>query len=571
MSTSASTDIVNPKAKWEWLDPLCVQGSVNLAFDLEGASWPVLLDDIERDHALIVDISAVPALAEQLVQGAAFHLFGHVNGAMVRTSALTAIEWLDTDGGEGARRRLRCSYPEWLSTVHRRNTFRAPIRAEMGVDTRLSLADREGPVLAELRNLSLGGCLLAMPLAQAVSLSANQRFAPLELHFPSRQSLRLSGCIRHVRSDEGWREALVGCEFDDPGIDTERLLWYCVKEAERESARSVTTRDKVLSPSPLFRAPDGKRPAPRQPETTSLPVGNATARRLKKIADYLSAQILTLQNGGSIASSLLSRHADTLVTLSDQGDQALLYALGYLHGETPLVRHSLGVAVRATDLVRWQGYPEDVIKAVAASALVHDLGKCRLPASILESREPLDAAARERLAEHVPALLTQLETCRWLSPEIARAIVGEANERRDGSGYPAGLDDAQLSPLGRMMAVVDVIDALGQPRADRDAWPLLERYRHVLGHPALFDATWAQRYVRRFGTAPVGSLARFSSGALAWVQRIDEQGRPVQVHLVLNAKSPGRRLDQMLKDNDIAQLGKFEGVVPEASYGLHLS
>ncbi|WP_110689590.1 HD domain-containing phosphohydrolase [Salinicola endophyticus] len=568
MSTSASTDILNAKAKWEWLDPLCIQGSVNLAFDQGEESWPVLLDDIERDHALIIDISAVPALAEQLKRGDAFHLFGHVNGAMVRTSTLAVIEWLETDGD---RLRVRCSYPELLSTVHRRNTFRAPIRAEMGVEARLVLEGHETPVAVELRNLSLGGCLLAMPLGRAVSLASGQRFAPLELHFPSLQSLRLSGSIRHVRSDEGWREALIGCEFDDPSLDKERLLWYCVKEAEREGARSVMTRDKVLSPSPLFRGPDGQRPAPKPAETTALAVGNATARRLKKIADYLSAQILTLQNGGAIASSLLSRHADTLVTLSGQGQDALLYALGYLHEETPLVRHSLGVAVRATDLVRWQGYPEDVIKAVAASALVHDLGKCQLPASILDSREPLDAEARARLAEHVPAVLTQLEHCRWLAPEIARAIVGEANERLDGSGYPAALGDAQLSPLGRMMAVVDVIDALGQPRADRDAWPLLERYRHVLGHPALFDATWAQRYVRRFGTAPVGSLARFSSGALAWVQRIDDQGRPAQVHLVLNTKSPQRRLDQILNDGDIAQLGKFEGVLPEASYGLHLS
>ncbi len=40
MSNSASTDIVNPLAKWEWLDPLCIQGSVNLAFDQGGTSWP---------------------------------------------------------------------------------------------------------------------------------------------------------------------------------------------------------------------------------------------------------------------------------------------------------------------------------------------------------------------------------------------------------------------------------------------------------------------------------------------------------------------------------------------------
>lgn len=571
MSASASTDIYHAKAKWEWLEPLHLNGGVNLAFETAGgASWPVLLDDIEVDQALIVDVSAVPALAVQLERGDAFHLVGHVSGAMVRTAALSVIERLD----DAAQRiRFRCTYPEYISTIHRRGTFRAPLRAEMGVSARLGLTPNQPDVEVEIVNLSLGGCLLAMRLTDAVTLTPGQPFDELELAFPNRQRLKLKGCIRHVRSDDSWTTAMVGCEFDDLPIDGERLLWYCIKEIEREGARNALTSDKPLSPSALFRSPEGRRPAPVRPvtgETTAVALGNATARRLKRIADYLNAQLLQLQDGGTIASSLLSRHADSLLSLSAQSRESLLYALGYLESETPLVRHSLAVAIRATDLARWQGYDNDVLKAITASALIHDLGKTLLPATLLESPQPLTPDQREQLSEHVPALLGRLSECRWLSSEIAEQVIGQVNERLDGSGYPRGLEGDEIGDIGRLMAVVDVLDALSRPRADRAAWPLLESYRHVLSSPASFDNRWAQRYVRRFGTIPIGALVRYSSGALAWVQRLDEQGKPAQVHMVLNAKSPQRRLDLTLTGADIAQLGRLEGMVTAEDYGLRL-
>ncbi|WP_110666258.1 HD domain-containing phosphohydrolase [Salinicola halophilus] len=569
MSESASTDIVNAKAKWEWLEPLFLHGSVNLAFDpADDAYWPILLDEVTPDESMIVDITAIPALASKLERGDTFHLFGHVNGALVRTAPLVVEAWLDSR----ERLRFRCDYPEFLSTVHRRSTYRAAIRPEMGVSA--SLVVGEQPALeAELHNLSLGGALVALRLNEAVTIGPDQRIERLLLDFPSGRQLDLKGHVRHVRNNADWTLGLAGCEFTALNLDDERKLWYCVKEIEREGARTELTSDKALAPSTLFRAPDGRRPSPTplmREAPTGIPTGNTTARRLKRIADYLSAQQLQLHNGGDIAASLLSRHADTLVTLGEQSRESLLYAIGYLAGETRLVQHSLAVAIRATDLARWQGHARETLKAIAASALVHDLGKTWLPASLLESPTPLDDEQRERLREHVPALLEQLQVCRWLDPEIAVTIVAQANERLDGSGYPRGATAEQLGELGRMMAVVDVVDALTRPRADREAWPLIDAYRHLLASTQAFDTAWVQRYIKRFGATPVGSLVKYSTGALAWVQRVDGQGRPTQVHLVLNERSRQRRLDQILTGQDIDQLGRLAGAVAPASYGLAL-
>ncbi|WP_110643014.1 HD domain-containing phosphohydrolase [Salinicola sp. CPA57] len=572
MPDTASTDVFHAKAIWEWLEPLCLQGGVNLEFKPAGStSWPVLLDDAIVDQALIVDVSAVPTLEEPLARGDQFHLIGHVMGALVRTAPLTVIERLADD----RRIQFRCSYPEYISTIHRRGTFRAPFRAEMGVTSRLTPTANGPAVDTEIRNLSLGGCLLAMRLVDAVSLTPDQPIDALELCFPNQQRLELKGRVRHIRTNDDWTLALVGLEFDELPIDSERLLWYCVKEIEREGARSALTSDKPLEPSLLFLLPQGRRPHPVSSITsTATPAtgsDNAIARRLRKIADYLNAQSLQLQNGGLMASSLLSRHADTLVSLGAQSRESLLYALGYLESEPVGVQHALAVAVRAVDLARWQGHDNETLKAMAASALVHDLGKASLPAALLESRVPLSEAQRALLPAHVQRVSERLADCRWLSPEISTSVLEQVNERLDGSGYPRGLRAEAIGDLGRMVAVVDVIDALTRARADREAWALVDAYRHVLGHADVFDNVWAQRYVRLFGVIPVGSLVKYASGALAWVQRLDAQGRPSQVHMVLNANSRQRRLDLVLAQRGLDQLGRLEGVVEPREYGLSLS
>ncbi|WP_280337922.1 HD-GYP domain-containing protein [Salinicola acroporae] len=409
-----------------------------------------------------------------------------------------------------------------------------------------------------------------MRLADAVPLQAGQRFEVLNLAFPSGQVLTLGGWVRHVRTDDEWTSALIGCEFSALAIDHERQLWHCVREIERESARKSAQSDRTLQPSALFLSPTGKKPLPvalptRVPANVS---GNVTATRLLGVADYLNAQILALQNGDEIVSTLLSRHTDTLLTLGVQNRESLLYALGYLAAEPVLVQHALNVAVRVSDLARWRRYGGDTLKAITACALVHDLGKALLPAAVLDSERPLDAGQRERLSRHVGWVLERLRGCRWLAPDIADEIIGEANERLDGSGYPSAKSEAELGELGRMMAVVDVIDAMTRARPDRPALGLIDSYRQVLGQPDLFDSTWTQRYIKRFGTTPVGSLVRYASGALAWVQRLDEQGRPDQVHMVLNVNNRSRRLDQLLIGIDIDQLGHLEGMVMPEAFGL---
>lgn len=524
-------------------------GGVSLSF--EGHDMPplsILLVDVIEDRQLVLDITSTPEIAAALTEERPFRLTGQAHGAMVTTQPLTALPLKDTPG----RLRFSCDYPERLDVWHRRNAFRAELGPGMSVAVELDIETGREPVHGELVNLSLGGCLVQLPLNKAAALKSGQPLSRLEAVFPSGQRLTAQGVVRHVRIDDKWQRALVGCEFETPSPKLERWIWYLVKEIEREAIRKAAQGEKPLDPSSLFQASPT---AAQEPPSRRLRADYATpmARRLAKVADFLNAQMLQLQQGAIVDSTLLSRYSDMLLGLLEEDREALVFASVCLHHEPPLVQHGLAVAIRLADLARARKAPRELLKAIVATAMVHDLGKSLLDESLRES-PAFDATQREQLSEHVVLLRDRLEGCRWLAPQVIRSLVSEINERLDGSGYPNGLQGTDLSELSRMATVVDVVDAITRHRPDRAAWSLEDAYRHLLGQPGMFDREWVQRYIRHFGRYPIGSLVRFSSGAQGWIQRLDSKGQPRQVAVI----SPTR---QLRLEGEVASLGVVEEIL----------
>jgi len=191
---------------------------------------------------------------------------------------------------------------------------------------------------------------------------------------------------------------------------------------------------------------------------------------------------------------------------------------------------------------------------------VHDLGKALLPAELLEA-STWEASRREALCAHVEVMGERLGACHWLAPGVVQAVVMRINERLDGSGYPEGLSGEQLGELTRLASVVDAVEAMRRARPDRPAWKINDIYRHLLSHPEQFDPRWVKRYLKHFGIVPIGTLVRFTSGQLGWVQRLDGMGRLAQVQLTQRAEAPGETLGDVLRGERLGRLGKVAEVL----------
>lgn len=289
---------------------------------------------------------------------------------------------------------------------------------------------------------------------------------------------------------------------------------------------------------------------------------------LTAIGAWLDAQLIQIRAGGPVAARPLLGHGRTLVRLLRRDREALLYAASGLNAHPPLVQHGMAVAIRLADLLEWQGRHTQPLDGVIACALIHDFGKALLPEAVRHAARPYNADQRATLATHVRGLTERLHEQEYLPPDVVAAVIGQANERLDGSGYPHALIGDDLPELARIMAVVDVADAMRRDRADRKAWPQVAVYKHMLQSSPELDNRWVQRYIRRFGVTPVGSLARYSGGVLAWIQRLDRHGKPIQAKMAMNLHTGDQRVGKTVHESDLTALGQIEALVEPQEYGL---
>jgi hypothetical protein len=75
-------------------------------------------------------------------------------------------------------------------------------------------------------------------------------------------------------------------------------------------------------------------------------------------------------------------------------------------------------------------------------------------------------------------------------------------------------------------------------------------------------------YIQCYGLYPIGSLAKFSGGFLAWIIDIDGKGMPIKVNVVKNLAFMDTNIDSVLEQGDFSQIGRLEGVVDPNDYGV---
>lgn len=151
----------------------------------------------------------------------------------------------------------------------------------------------------------------------------------------------------------------------------------------------------------------------------------------------------------------------------------------YTHG------HCERLTRYAVALGRAVGVDEPGLRALRLAGYLHDLGKVGVSDTVLLKPGPLTPEERRVIQAHPGLGADLVRGLRTL--DDVRPIIRHHHERWDGSGYPDGLAGEAI-PLGaRVMAVVDVFDALATARPYKPALPRAEALA-VLRREA--DAGW---------------------------------------------------------------------------------
>jgi len=121
------------------------------------------------------------------------------------------------------------------------------------------------------------------------------------------------------------------------------------------------------------------------------------------------------------------------------------------------------------------GLFEEEAKVIAKMALLHDIGKICTPENILSKNTKLTESEFEIMKMHTidgEKLLKKAFKSHPKMGNIATEIALHHHENWDGSGYPRGLSGKDIPIHARIVAIVDVFDALMNKRVYKDAWVL---------------------------------------------------------------------------------------------------
>jgi HD-GYP domain-containing protein (c-di-GMP phosphodiesterase class II) len=108
----------------------------------------------------------------------------------------------------------------------------------------------------------------------------------------------------------------------------------------------------------------------------------------------------------------------------------------------------------------------DDLEKIAKAAILHDIGKRFISASILTKPAKLDPDERAIIETHPQRGYEELVTRGDMNFEQLM-LVYQHHERVDGKGYPVGLAGDEIHPWAKMLAVVDVFDAMTGTRPYR--------------------------------------------------------------------------------------------------------
>ncbi|MCJ2060381.1 HD domain-containing protein [Methylobacterium sp. J-048] len=137
-------------------------------------------------------------------------------------------------------------------------------------------------------------------------------------------------------------------------------------------------------------------------------------------------------------------------------------------------RHCLAVAGLAAAFAQSLGLNEADAHHLTKGALLHDIGKSRIPLAILNKPAPLTPEERVEMDRHPSIGHGMLIGGGYDAGTLA--VVRSHHEFLDGSGYPDGLRAAEISDLVRLITICDIFAALIEARPYKAPKPVREAY-----------------------------------------------------------------------------------------------
>lgn len=191
--------------------------------------------------------------------------------------------------------------------------------------------------------------------------------------------------------------------------------------------------------------------------------------------------------------------------------------------------HCVNVCVIAIIIGVALNYNQLRLRDLALGAILHDVGKCKIPKEILNKSEALTREEFEQIKAHTVEgfnLIRQYEEISSLAAHVAY----QHHERLDGTGYPRNLKRDEIHEFAKIVAVADMYDALVTKRPYRDGILPHEAIEIIMAGTGIhLDGEIVKSFLKNIALYPNGSVVRLTTGQIGIVidQNRGANSRPI--------------------------------------------
>ncbi|NOH79091.1 DUF3391 domain-containing protein [Vibrio sp. RE86] len=198
--------------------------------------------------------------------------------------------------------------------------------------------------------------------------------------------------------------------------------------------------------------------------------------------------------------------------------------------------HSLNVSLLSVLIGQVKGFTAKQCQLVAFSALYHDIGKLKLPKSLLSKATPLEDDELQKLQSHLDIGVKLAQKIPKF-PEAALKVIGQHHEFNDGSGYPNKLTKDAINPISRVLILANRYDNLCNGIATKHSphKALTHLYHECRDQHDLQDV---MALISVVGVYPPGTLVELSDQQIGVVISTNEEERLSPYILVYDANVP---------------------------------
>lgn len=254
---------------------------------------------------------------------------------------------------------------------------------------------------------------------------------------------------------------------------------------------------------------------------------------------------------------------------------AMLWLTQIKNKDDYTAEHSVRVSVIAVALGRELGLNNAELEDLGIGAMLHDVGKVKVPDEILNKEGKLDDDEHLIIKKHTEfghdMLLSKSDV-----PAAALDVAYNHHEQLDGKGYPRGLKGDEIPYFAKIVSAADAFDAITSDRVYRKGRSSLEALRILYDcRGSQFDEHIINAFIRLIGVYPPGHIVELSNGEAGITLSAPPNNKLKPKLIVVRNKDKKLCQERVvdLSTNQIAEDGsplRIKEVYTDGTFGIHL-